>query len=133
MLLTEDNFIEYCKLKYVNIHCLNEEEFQNDLKTLRYIKSFFRRYLGNNEVKIEILINHFIYVYNCFGESMIEIMFFDFEDYYYPMLKTTFIYLEMMPDIIEFGDKRKIYTEDIAFDMNLYKKIKLSKHKYSRI
>lgn len=131
MLISEANFIEYCKLKYVNLHCLNEEEFLNDLKTLRYIKSFFRRFLGNNEVKIEILLNHFIYLYNCFGDSMVEIMFFDFEDYYHPMLKATFFYLGMMPSVIHFGDSRSIYSDDVAFDVNLYKKLKTSRHNYS--
>jgi len=133
MLLTENNYIEYCKSKYTNIHCLNEDEFLDDLKTLRYIKSFFRRYLGNNDVKIEILLNHFIYIHNCFGESMVEILFFDFEDYYHPMLKTTLVYLDMMPEKITFGESRSIYSDDIAFDMNFYKKLNQSKHNYFRI
>lgn len=130
MALTEENYIDYCKSKYTNIHCLNEEEFLDDLKTLRYVKSFFRRYMGNNEVKIEILLNHFIYIHNCFGDSMVEIMFFDFEDYYYPLLKTTFTYLNMMPNIVYLGDTRNIYSDDISTDVIFYKKLKQSKHNY---
>jgi hypothetical protein len=126
--ITEENYIEYCKANYNNIHCLNEEEFENDLKTLRYIKSFFRRYLGKNEVKIEILINHFIYLYNCFGESIVDICFFDFEDYYYPLLKTMFVYLEIMPNNI--STDKFIYSEDITVDLEFYKKLRQSKHNY---
>ena len=128
MIITEENYIEYCKSNYNNIHCLDEEEFTNDLKTLRYIKSFFRRYLGQNEVKIEILINHFIYIYNCFGDSIVEICFFDFEDYYHPLLKTMFVYLEIMHSDI--STDKDIYPEDITLDLEFYKKLKQSKHNY---
>lgn len=127
-MITNDNFIEFCKKNYNNIHCLNEEEFENDLKTLRYVKSYFRRYIGGNDIKVEILINHFIYIHNCFGESMLKIMFFDFEDYYYPLLKTIFLYLRILPDRIVLNSENIIYTEDINIDLEFHKKLKSGKH-----
>lgn len=129
-MVTQDNFINFCKQNYNNIHCLNEEEFENDLKTLRYIKSYFRRYIGGNDIKIEILVNHFIYIYNCFGESMLKIMFFDFEDYYFPLLKTMFMYLKLLPDKIILNSEHIVYIEDINIDQEFYKKLKTSKHSY---
>lgn len=130
-MITQNNFIDYCKEHYINVHCLNEEEFENDLKTLRYVKSYFRRYIGGNEIKIEILINHFIYIYNCFGKSMLEIMFFDFEDYYFSLLKTMFFYLNLLPEKIFLNPELILHSEDIILDQEFLKKLKQSKHNQS--
>lgn len=127
-IITEENYVQFCKDNYINIHCLDEEEFENDLKTLRYIKGLFRRYIGRNEVNIDILINHFIYIHNCFGDSIIEICFFDFEDYYFSLLKTMFIYLGLLPENIIIN--KIIYFEDITVDNEFLKKLKQSKHNH---
>ena len=73
------------------------------------------------------LVNHFIYVYNCFGESMMKIMFFDFEDYYFPLLKTMFVYLRLLPEKIILNSEHIIYTENISIDLEFHKKLKSSK------
>jgi len=128
-MITPETYIDYCKSNYINPHCLSEEEFENDLKTLRYIKSIFRRYIGDNDIKIDILINHFIFIYNCFGDSIVDICFYDFEDYYFSLLKTMFVYLEIMPNSV--STDRIIYSESIITDIKFYKKLKQSKHNYT--
>lgn len=118
--------IEYCKEKYNNPHCLDEAEFLNDLRTLKYIKTYFRKYVTGSEINIDILLNHFIFLYNCFGNNIVEITFMDFEDYYYILLNTIYKYLGVMPDFININ-KISINSKDLEIDENLLKKLKTSK------
>lgn len=129
MLITTDNFKEYCKKHYKNPHCLGEKEFLQDLKTLKYIKTSFRKYITKNDLSPTIMLNHFIYFQNCFGsEAIPTIMFFDFCDYYYPLLKTVFYYMGILPEEIHVH-KLYIKTSNIQTDINLYKSLINSKTK----
>ena len=129
-MITEENFLDFCREKYINPHCLSEEEFTQDLKTLKYIKSYFRRYITGQEIKATLLLNNFIYLHNCFGDSLVEILFSDFEDYYYDLLKTVLYHMNLLPKIVEFNS-RKIYINELNYDYNLLKILKTSNHSFN--
>lgn len=120
------DFLSYCKDNYKNLHCFDEVEFENDLKTLKYIKVCFRKYITNFDINIQIVLNHFQYLYNCFGDSLIEIMFYDFQDYYYGLLKTFFKYFGFTKDLIII-DNKIIDLKDYQTDNNLYQILLKSK------
>lgn len=128
--LKKENFIEYCISKYYNPHVLSIEEFENDLKTTRYIKAQFRKYIANDDLKVDILLNHFIYIYNCFGDSIYEICFYDFEDYYFTLLKTVFIFLDIHQNKNIKIENKNISFDDILVDYGFLEKLKQSKHYY---
>lgn len=128
--LTEKNFLEYCKSKYRNNHCLSEEEFVQDIKTLKYIKSYFRRYVTGQEIKPVLLLNNFVYLYNCFDSEIVKILFFDFEDYYYSLLKTILYHMNLLPEKVELPNKI-IYIKELEFDYNLLKILKTSNHSFN--
>lgn len=132
-MISESNYLSFCTEHYKNPHLLDIEEFENDLKTLRYIKSLFRKYIsGNSDIKVEMLINHFIYVHNCFGDKMVDICFYNFEDYYYSILKTMLLYLKFLsPEtkIISVNNKY-IHLAEIPFNIDFYNKISVTKHRF---
>lgn len=130
--ITDNNYEEYSLLYYNNTHCMSIEDYYNDIKTFKYIKSYFRRYFSGNEIKVDVLLNHFIYTYNCFGEHMIEIMFYYFEDFYHPLLKTIFHYFKIMPKEIKVN-KKIIYDSDIVLVEDLYEQLKYSKREIKNV
>ena len=130
--ISENNYLDFCKKYYRNPHLLDIEEFENDLKTLRYIKSLFRKYIsGNSDIKIEMMINHFIYVHNCFGDNMIDICFYNFEDYYYSILKTMLLYLHILSPETKtlIINNKPIHLAEIPFNLDFYNKISQTKHR----
>lgn len=93
------------------------------MRTLKHIKTSFRRYIIKNDIKPQPLLNHFIYFVNCFGDvHAVNIMFCDFEDYYYSMLKTVFHYMQILPDTITVNGLY-IKTSLIETDKNLLKSL----------
>jgi hypothetical protein len=122
-----NNYIGFCLENYRNEHCLCIKDFENDLKTLKYIKASFRKYLASKDVKTSVLLNHFVYFRNCFGDASPYIMFYDFCDYYYPFLKTVFYHMKALPEIIYTSDN-PIQTKNIDVDAELYRKLLQTKH-----
>ena len=124
------DFLEHCRKHYTNPHCMHYDEFKYDLKTLRYIKALFRRYITNNEINYDTLLNHFVYLYNCFGEESVFITFYDLEDYYHPLLKTIYWYLGFdIPDFFEIDKVKTIRTTHLKIDQKLYKNLRSTNRK----
>lgn len=133
MKITTENYLDFCKSHYVNPHLLVIEEFENDLKTLRYIKSLFRKYIsGSNDINFTTLINHFIYVYNCFGESIIEICFCNFGDYYYELLKSMLTYLGILTSEHNSVciNGKVIFFDDIIINLSFINQLRQCKHQF---
>ena len=58
--LTEKNFLVYAMKAYNNPHVLDHEEFQEDLKRIKYIKRLFKKYLETGQLRARLVINHMI-------------------------------------------------------------------------
>ena len=56
--LTEKNFLVYAMKAYNNPHCMDLEEFQEDLKRIKYIKRLFKKYLETGQLRARLVINH---------------------------------------------------------------------------
>ena len=64
--LTERNFLLFAIKHYENPQAVTKEDFDKDLNHFRYIKRLLKRYRSSNELKLHLLINHFIILYNTF-------------------------------------------------------------------
>ena len=75
--LTESNFMMYAMKNYDNPHCIEMQEFYDDLKKIKYIKRQLNRYQTTNILKERLVLNHFISFYNVFEHSAAtKILFF---------------------------------------------------------
>ena len=118
--LNEKNFLLYAMQHYENPQCVEVEEFNDDLKKIKYIKRLFNQYAIEGVLKERLLLNHIIVFYNVFSvEAATRILFYKLEENIWPMLKTFLFYLNFLPDKIESINGRTILTTEIPMDQGI--------------
>ena len=118
--LNEKNFLLYAMQHYENPQCVEVEEFNDDLKKIKYIKRLFNQYAIEGVLKERLLLNHIIVFYNVFSvEAATRILFYKLEENIWPMLKTFLFYLNFLPDKIESVNGRTILTTEIPMDQGI--------------
>ena len=118
--LNEKNFLLYAMKYYDNPQCVEVEEFNDDLKKIKYIKRLFNQYATEGVLKERLLLNHIIVFYNVFSvEAATRILFFKLEEEIWPMLKTFLFYLNFLPNKIESINGNEILTDNIPMDQGI--------------
>ena len=119
--LNEKNFLLYAMKEYNNPQCTEIEEFNDDLKKIKYIKRLLNQYVSEGVLKERLLLNHIIFFYNVFPPAAAtRILFFKIEERFWPILKPFLFYLKLMPeDKIESIMGREIRTNEILMDQGV--------------
>jgi len=119
--LNEKNFLLYAMKEYNNPQCTEVEEFNDDLKKIKYIKRLLNQYVSEGVLKERLLLNHIIVFYNVFPPAAAtRILFFKIEEKFWPMLKPFLFYLKLMPeDRIESVMGKEIKTNEILMDQGV--------------
>ena len=119
--LNEKNFLLYAMKEYNNPQCVDVDEFNDDLKKIKYIKRLLNQYISEGILKERLLLNHIIVFFNVFStKAATRILFYKMEEEFWPMLKTFLFYLKYLPeDKIESINDREILINDIPFDQGI--------------
>jgi len=119
--LNEKNFLLYAMKEYNNPQCTSIDEFNDDLKKIKYIKRLLNQYVSEGVLKERLLLNHIIVFYNVFPPAAAtRILFFKIEEKFWPMLKPFLFYLKLMPeDRIESVMGKEIKTNEILMDQGI--------------
>lgn len=96
--LNEDNYVMFAIKHYENPHAVTQEDFYEDLKRFKWIKRLLKRYQTTGILKSHLLINHFIIVYNVFGEAATPLLFFKIDHELWPIIKAFVVYLGRLPE-----------------------------------
>ena len=96
--LTEDNFLLFAIKNYENPQAVTKEDFDKDLNHFKYIKRLLKRYKNTGQLKSHLLLNHFIILYNIFGEAATPMLFFKIERELWASMKTFIMFLGKLPD-----------------------------------
>jgi len=115
--LNEDNFLLFAIKNYENPQAVTKEDFDKDLNHFKYIKRLLKRYKNTGELKIPLLINHFIVLYNIFGEAATPMLFFKIEKELWSTMKTFILFLNKIPEY------PKCYLHDIPVDIECLKEL----------
>jgi len=122
--LKEDNFLLFAIKNYENPQAVTKEDFDKDLNHFKYIKRLLKRYKNTGQLKTHLLLNHFIILYNIFGEATTPMMFFKIEEDLWPSMKTFIMFLgklpeypksaihDIQPDLYCLQELYKIYNEN---------------------
>ena len=119
--LNEKNFLLYAMKEYNNPQCTDADEFNDDLKKIKYIKRLLNQYVSEGVLKERLLLNHIIVFYNVFPPAAAtRILFYKIEENFWPMLKPFLFYLKLMPENrVESVLGKEIRTHDIPMDQGV--------------
>ena len=96
--LTEDNFLLFAIKNYENPAAVTKQDFDKDLNHFKYIKRLLKRYKNTGQLKTHLLLNHFIILYNIFGEATTPMLFFKIEKELWSSMKTFVMFLNKLPE-----------------------------------
>ena len=122
--LNEGNFQLFAIKNYENPQAVTKDDFDRDLNHFKYIKRLLKRYKRDGELKTHLLLNHFIILYNKFGEAATPMLFYKIEEDLWPTMKTFVMFLgkfpeyphtrlhDIKPDLKCLAELYKIYNKD---------------------
>ena len=115
--LNEKNFLIFAIKHYENPHSVTREDFDKDLNHFKYIKRLLKRYRNNGDLRSHLLINHFIIIYNLFGEAATPMLFYKIEREYWDIVKTFIVFLNRLPET------PKTYIHSLQLDDDCLKEL----------
>ena len=115
--LNDDNFLLFAIKHHENPQAVTKEDFRKDLNHFKYIKRLIKKYKKTGELKTHLLINHFIILYNIFGEAATPMLFFKIEKELWSTMKTFILFLNKIPEY------PKCYLHDIPVDLDCLKEL----------
>jgi len=96
--LNENNFLLFAIKYYENPQSVTMEDFESDLKRLRYVKRLLKRYKNTGELKTHLILNHLIILFNVFNDAAVPLLFYNLEKELWPSIKSFLIFLNRLPE-----------------------------------
>ena len=115
--LNEGNYLLFAIKFYNNPQAVTRDDFESDLKRIRYIKRLLKRYKNTGELKVHLILNHLIVLYNVFDEATIPMLYYHLEEDLWSPIKSFLIFLDRVPEY----PRTKI--NDISIDENCLKQL----------
>jgi len=109
--LTEENFLLFAIKHYENPQAVTKEDFDKDLQHFKYIKRLLKKYKNAGELKTHLILNHFIILYNIFGDAATPMLFYKIEKDLWSTIKTFIIFLNKLPE------SPRCYIHDVPVDL----------------
>jgi hypothetical protein len=120
--LNEKNFLLFAIKHYENPQAVTRDDFEKDLNHFRYIKRLLKRYKSSGELKTHLLINHFIILYNVFGDATTPMLFYKVDRDLWDVTKTFIVFLNRLPEF------PKTIIHDIEMDQKCLEELKRVTH-----
>jgi hypothetical protein len=96
--LNEDNYILFAIKYYENPQSVTMDDFESDLKRIRYVKRLLKRYKNTGELKTHLIVNHLIILFNVFNDAAVPLLFYNLEKELWPSIKSFLIFLNRLPE-----------------------------------
>ena len=96
--LNDDNYLLFAIKFYENPQALTMEDFETDLKRIRYVKRLLKRYKNTGELKTHLILNHLIILFNVFNDAAVPLLFYNLEKELWPSIKSFLLFLNRFPE-----------------------------------
>ena len=110
--LNESNYLLFAIKFYDNPQAVTRDDFESDLKRIRYVKRLLKRYKNSGELKVHLILNHLIVLFNVFNDATVPLLFYNLEEELWPSIKSFLIFLKRIPEY------PKTVVDDIDADDN---------------
>ena len=91
--LNDDNYLLFAIKFYENPHAVTREDFEDDLKKIKYVKRLLRRYQNSNVLKTHLILNHLTVLFNVFGDAAVPLLFYNLERDLWSAIKSFLVFL----------------------------------------
>jgi len=116
--LNESNYLLFAIKFYDNPQAVTKDDFETDLKRIRYIKRLLKRYKNSGELKVHLILNHLIILFNVFNDATVPLLFYNLEEELWPSIKSFLLFLNRIPEY------PKTLIDDIEADQNCLVQLK---------
>ena len=96
--LNESNYLLFAIKFYNNPQSVTREDFEDDLKRIKYIKRLLKRYKKDGVLKTHLILNHLTVLFNVFDEAAVPLLFYNLEKELWPFIKSFLLYLNRLPE-----------------------------------
>ena len=96
--LNESNYMLFAMKFYDNPQAVTKDDFDDDLKKIKYVKRLLKRYKNTGVLKTHLILNHIIVLFNVFNEATVRLLFYNMEEDLWPAIKSFLIYLKRVPE-----------------------------------
>jgi hypothetical protein len=108
--LNEDNYLLFAIKFYNNPQAVTKEDFEDDLKKIKYVKRLLKRYKNTGVLKSHLILNHLIVLFNVFDDAAVPLLFYNIEQNLWPYMKSFLIFLNRLPQY------PKSVLDDVDYD-----------------
>ena len=96
--LNENNYLLFAIKFYNNPNALTKEDFEDDLKRIKYIKRLLKRYKNTGVLKTHLVLNHLTVLFNVFDDATVPLLFYNLEEDLLPSIKSFLLFLDRIPE-----------------------------------
>lgn len=96
--LNEDNYLLFAIKFYDNPQAITMEDFESDLKRIRYVKRLLKKYKNTGDLKVHLILNHLIVLFNVFNDAAVPLLFYNLERDLWPSIKSFLLFLNRIPE-----------------------------------
>ena len=96
--LNESNYLLFAIKFYDNPQAVTREDFEDDLKRIKYIKRLLKRYKNTGELKTHLILNHLTVLFNVFNDAAVPLLFYNLEKDLLPPIKSFLVFLNRLPE-----------------------------------
>ena len=97
--LNESNYLLFAIKFYDNPQSVTRDDFESDLKRIRYVKRLLKRYKNSGELKVHLILNHLIVLFNVFNDAAVPLLFYNLDEELWPAIKSFLFFLNRIPEI----------------------------------
>ena len=116
--LNESNYLLFAIKFYDNPQAVTRDDFESDLKRIRYVKRLLKRYKNSGELKVHLILNHLIILFNVFNDATVPLLFYNLEEELWPSIKSFLLFLNRIPEY------PRTNVDDIEVDENCLSQLK---------
>lgn len=96
--LNEDNYLLFAIKFYDNPQAVTRDDFEDDLKRIKYIKRLLKRYRNTGVLKTHLILNHLIVLFNVFDDAAVPLLLYNLESDLWPAIKSFLLFLNRLPE-----------------------------------
>ena len=96
--MNEGNYLLFAIKFYDNPQAVTKDDFEDDLKRIKYIKRLLKRYKNTGELKTHLILNHLTVLFNVFNDAAVPLLFYNMERELWPCIKSFLIFLDRIPE-----------------------------------